>query len=73
VQVHQDVRLFATRLEGETVEHHLDPLRFAWVQVARGEMQLNGVHLAAGDGAALSAEKNVELTGKGETLIFDLA
>jgi quercetin 2,3-dioxygenase len=73
VKIHQDVRLFATRLERDTVRHHLDPRRFAWVQVARGEMQLNGLHLEAGDGAALGQEQSLELTGTGEALIFDLA
>jgi quercetin 2,3-dioxygenase len=73
VKVHQDMRLFATRLEGETVKHHLDLRRFAWIQVARGEIKLNGSQLEAGDGAAVSGEKSLEITGTGEALIFDLA
>ena len=73
VKVHQDVQLLATVLEGETVRHELKPGRHAWVQVARGSIQLNGLGLEAGDGAAISEEPSVELKGKGEALLFDLA
>ena len=73
VKVHQDVRLLATVLEDETVRHELKPGRHAWVQVARGSIQLNGLGLEARDGAAISEEPSVELKGKGEALLFDLA
>ena len=73
VKVHQDVRLFATVLEDETVRHELEPGRHAWIQVARGSIQVNGKSLEAGDGVAVSEEKAVELTGSGEALLFDLA
>jgi redox-sensitive bicupin YhaK (pirin superfamily) len=45
------------------------------VQVARGSVTLNGKKLEEGDGAAISAEKTVELTGvdNAEVLLFDLA
>jgi len=53
----------------------LQPGRSAWVQVADGEIQLNGERLKAGDGAAVSGEKAVELSGisDAEVLVFDLA
>jgi redox-sensitive bicupin YhaK (pirin superfamily) len=49
--------------------------RHAYVQVARGKVKLNGALLETGDGAAISAEKAVELTGvaDAEVLLFDLA
>jgi redox-sensitive bicupin YhaK (pirin superfamily) len=45
------------------------------VQVARGSVKLNGKPLETGDGAAISAEKSVELNGvkDAEVLLFDLA
>jgi len=45
------------------------------VQVARGSVTLNGAKLETGDGAAISAEKSVELVGvkDAEVLLFDLA
>src|SRR5439155_25499468 len=54
VTIHQDVDLFGTVLEGGLqVRHELRPGRHAWVQVARGSVDVNGRPLAAGDGAAL--------------------
>lgn len=57
------------------MKHALKPERHAYVQVARGSVTLNGAKLATGDGAAISAEKSVELTGldNAEVLLFDLA
>jgi quercetin 2,3-dioxygenase len=72
VLIHQDVRLYATTLDGGVVKHDLKPGRYAWIQVARGSMSLNGTKLEAGDGAGVSNEKQVALTGNGEALLFDL-
>ena len=76
VKIRQDNELYATVLgAGESVRHELKPQRHAYVQVARGSVKLNGTPLKAGDGAAISAEKAVELTGvdNAEVLLFDLA
>ena len=76
VTIHQDNELYATVLApGETVRHELKPDRYAWVQVARGSVKLNGQELAEGDGAAVTKEKRIELTGvkDAEALVFDLA
>jgi redox-sensitive bicupin YhaK (pirin superfamily) len=76
IQIRQDNKLYATLLgKGETVRHELDADRHAYIQVARGSVKLNGTQLEAGDGAAISAEKAVELTGvdQAEVLLFDLA
>ena len=58
VTIHQDADLYVhVQLEpGEAVTHELRPGRYAWVQVARGGVTLNGQALAAGDGAAVSEE-----------------
>jgi hypothetical protein len=75
VKIRQDNELFATVLaRGETVKHELKPDRHAYVQVARGSVKLNGAPLATGDGAAISGEKTVELSGvkDAEVLLFDL-
>jgi redox-sensitive bicupin YhaK (pirin superfamily) len=76
VRIRQDNELYATLLgEGESVKHELKKDRHAYVQVARGSVTLNGAKLEQGDGAAISAEKSVELTGvkDAEVLLFDLA
>jgi redox-sensitive bicupin YhaK (pirin superfamily) len=76
VKIRQDNELYATVLgKGESVRHELKPERHAYVQVARGSVKLNGTRLEEGDGAAISEEKSVELTGveNAEILLFDLA
>jgi redox-sensitive bicupin YhaK (pirin superfamily) len=76
ITVRQENELYATVLgAGESVRHELKPERHAYVQVARGSVKLNGKELQEGDGAAISEEKAVELTGMqdAEVLLFDLA
>jgi quercetin 2,3-dioxygenase len=74
VKIHQDVTLYTTLLDdGHSVTHDFAPDRYGWVQVARGEAEVNGQKLRAGDGAAISGEPRVTLTGTGaEVLLFDL-
>jgi len=77
VTVHQDVSLYVAQLDKEQkVEHTLAPRRHAWLQVAKGSVELNGTHLAQGDGAAVSDEQKLAITGAengSEILLFDLA
>ena len=76
VSLHQDVNLYAARLSaGAAVSHELKAHRHAWLQVARGEVELDGRTLAAGDGAAVSEEPRVNLVARApaEVLLFDLA
>jgi quercetin 2,3-dioxygenase len=76
VKIRQDNELYATVLgPGETVKHDIKPERHAYVQVARGSVKLNGKDLETGDGAAISKEKSLQLTGlkDAEVLLFDLA
>ena len=74
VKIHQDVTLYTTLLDdGQSVTHDFAPNRYGWVQVARGEVEVNGQTLKAGDGAAIENESSVTLAGKGaEVLLFDL-
>jgi quercetin 2,3-dioxygenase len=76
VEIHQDAEILATRLRlGARAEHVLAPERHAWVQVARGSAEVNGIKLEAGDGAAVSGERAVAITALTdcEVLLFDLA
>lgn len=70
--IHTDARVWAVRLEGEAVLP-MAKGRQAWVHLARGAVQLNGEALVSGDGAALTDEREVKLSGRGEVLVFDLA
>ncbi len=76
VTIHQDVDLYATLLkDGDEVTHELRAGRYAWVQVARGQVSLNGQLLKEGDGAAVRDESALTLVGQtdAEVLVFDLA
>lgn len=74
LKIHQDVEVYTTLLdEGQSVTHQYAPNRYGWVQVARGEVEVNGEILKAGDGASIADEPRVTITGKGaEVLLFDL-
>jgi len=64
VKIHQDARVYASLLgAGEEVTHPLAAGRAAWVQVARGNVTLNGQLLNAGAAAAVSDESAVVLRG----------
>jgi redox-sensitive bicupin YhaK (pirin superfamily) len=76
LSIRQDARLYLAALaEGREVSHALAPGRHAWLQVLRGGVGLNGLELAAGDGAAVSAESDLTIRadGSSEVLLFDLA
>jgi redox-sensitive bicupin YhaK (pirin superfamily) len=75
VKIHQNAKLFASVLDpGKQVQYELSEGRHSWVQIVRGSIQLNGQTLKAGDGAAISQEKNLVLTAEqpSELLVFDL-
>ena len=76
LNIHQDARLYSAILEdGQRVEHPLAAGRGAWLQVARGSVELNGRTLEQGDGAAIEEEPALAITSKGasEVLLFDLS
>ena len=75
VSIHQDAEVWLARFgAGASATHLLKPGRHAWVQVAEGEVTLNGQSLKAGDGAALSNESALALAAvkASQALLFDL-
>ncbi len=75
VTIHQEVRMYATVLgEAESVSHRLEDGRRAYVHVARGSVVLNGQTLGPGDGAKVTDETELTLTGArdAEVLLFDM-
>ncbi|MDG0815524.1 pirin family protein [Bdellovibrio svalbardensis] len=74
-KIHQDVDLYASVLEaGKTLEFKLRPERGVWVQLAEGQIEVNGEVLNAGDGLAIQDEDLVKIKANKETefLLFDL-
>ncbi len=57
----QDAKVYASLLEdGQSIEYLIAQGRHAWVQVAEGEIELNGLALKTGDGAAVSPDQHTE-------------
>lgn len=76
LKIHQDVDLYTAVLEKDSsVTHELKSQRHAWIHIARGAVNVNGLPLKMGDGAAISEESKltIEATEKAEFLLFDLA
>jgi len=76
VRLMQDAEIWAARFDGEEeAVHMLQPGRKAWVQVARGNIEIGGEGLVAGDAMSISdADKIlVRAHGPSEILLFDLA
>ena len=76
IHIQQDARMYVTVLESadQRVEHTLAAGRHAWVHVARGSAVVSGYVLKEGDGAAITDESKIEISGSpsGEVLLFDL-
>lgn len=73
--INQDVDLYASVLEGgKELEFSLRPGRGAWVQLAEGELVVNGKTLKAGDALAVQDEEKLQIKASKETefLLFDL-
>lgn len=76
VLIHQDIDLYVSVLSsGDRITFEMDRDRFAWIQVARGIVTLNGESLRAGDGVQINSPELLELTteASAEILLFDLA
>ena len=77
VTLHADATLRRANLRpGATREVAIPVGRHSWVQVVRGDVTVNGQHLATGDGLAISDEQSLKLTGGNEAtelLLFELA
>ena len=75
VRLNQDVGLFASILPaGQEVEHAMDQKRYAWIQVARGSIAVNGENAEQGDGVIASGESSLKIKAQddAEILLFDL-
>jgi len=73
--VYQDTRVYAGLFDGaEQAELKLAPERYAYVHVARGRLNVNGLALEAGDGARVRDEPMLRFDGgqHAEVLLFDL-
>ena len=70
-------KMLAVLGPGQSLEQPIARGRHAWVQCARGNITVNELVLKEGDGAAVSEERAVTISGAGpaggELLFIDLA
>ncbi|MGY2438531.1 pirin family protein [Pseudomonas sp. SDO52101_S400] len=75
LKVRQDARVYAGLFDGpESATLELPANRYAYVHVARGSVELNGVQLKEGDGVRVREEQVLTLSNgqDAEVLVFDL-
>ncbi len=75
ISIQQDADLYLSRLMAEdTLEFKLRPARGAWIQVVKGEIDVNGQKVAEGDGVAIENEENLLFRAieSSEFMLFDL-
>jgi quercetin 2,3-dioxygenase len=75
LSVYQDVRVYAGLFDGEEeATLTLAENRYAYIHIARGSVEVNGVRLQAGDGAKVREERVLKIQAgqEAEILIFDL-
>lgn len=74
--INQDASIYVAELRaGETLQRSPGPNRQAWIQICRGNLEVNRQSLREGDGAAVSSERQLSFTGAQdgcEFLLFDL-
>lgn len=76
IKLYQDAELYATILDGDApITHELKDGRKGYVHVIRGEVNVNGVTLQAGDAAKIADETKITLSDgrNAEALLFVLA
>jgi hypothetical protein len=74
--IHQDADIFRVRLRaGQSAAHEARTGRGLWFQMIRGDADVNGSTLAAGDAASTEDPGSLTVTATGdvEALLFDLA
>ena len=75
VTIHQDARVYVGMFDGsESAELGLMANRRAYVHIVRGEIDVNGTRLLAGDAAMLENADTIQLTSghAAEVLVVDL-
>ena len=76
VRIVQDAEIWAARFDGEEeAVHNLQPGRKAWLHVVRGNVEVEGEKLSAGDAAAITDLETVLVRARepAEVLLFDVS
>lgn len=73
--IHQDVNLLSAILdEGKAIEYSFDGQRSGYLQIVRGDVEIDGLRLSAGD--AITTQDQAAITARAESgselLLFDM-
>lgn len=74
--IQQDARIYLANLAaGDSLGRPIAAGRHVWLQVLRGDVEVEDLALQAGDGLALSDESDLQLSSRSgaELMLFDLA
>jgi quercetin 2,3-dioxygenase len=69
----QSAAFFVARLEGGSLSHAFAPGRLGFFFVAEGNVRANGTELLTGDAVRLSGVSELDVSGTGELLLWDVA
>lgn len=75
ITIHQDAVIQLAELaSGQTIKQSFAPGRYGWLQVLRGQANVNGLAVSAGDGIAISEEQAIDVSTSASTevMLFDL-
>jgi redox-sensitive bicupin YhaK (pirin superfamily) len=75
LSVYQDTRVYAGLFDGDkSAQFELNPERYAYLHVAKGDLEINGFRYNAGDGVRIRKEHTLILSegDQSEVLLFDL-
>ncbi len=76
LKIHQDTCIYLANLDVcKQITHELRAGRYAWFQVLRGDVSINGLGLETSGGAAVGEESSltIQATSDAEVMLFDLA
>ncbi len=75
LKIHQDVFLYKGKLKAtDALNYTIQKERGVWIQITKGEVEINGNKLKAGDGASVENENEIKFKAikEVEFLLFDL-
>ncbi|MFQ5827122.1 MAG: pirin family protein, partial [Dehalococcoidia bacterium] len=76
VVIHQDANLYTCVLErGKKVEYSIPDKRHVWLQIVKGDLNVNNNNICSGDGCAIDDEKQLKIIANNDVafIVFDLA
>ena len=70
----QDAEIYLSVVNGSGIHHPIEKDRHAWLQVLSGQLTVNGESLSTSDGAAISGESEIVISGEADSefMLIDL-